>query len=68
MVSVSEGKPIAIGECQKLPTPEQLKEQVKWTFFMCWSELEFKENTKEQIITIHNDPQVLTLDEMPGWK
>lgn len=68
MVSVSDGKPIAIGECQKLPTTEQLKEQSKWTFFMCWSELEFKENTNAQIITIHNAPQVLTLDEMPGWK
>jgi mannan endo-1,4-beta-mannosidase len=68
MVSVSNGKPIAIGECQKLPTLEELAEQAKWTFFMCWSELELKANTKEQIISIHNAPQVLTLDEMPGWK
>lgn len=68
MVSVSDGKPIAIGECQKLLTTEQLKEQAKWTFFMGWSELEFKENTNEQIITIHHAPKVLTLDKMPGWK
>jgi mannan endo-1,4-beta-mannosidase len=68
MVSASDGKPIGIGECQVLPTVEQLIEQPNWTFFMGWSELEFKRNSNEQIQTIHNAPNVITLDEMPGWK
>lgn len=68
MLSVANGKPIAIGECQKLPTAEQLTEQPGWTFFMGWSELEFKRNSNEQIQIIHNAPNVITLDEMPGWK
>lgn len=68
MLSVSNGKPVAIGECQKLPTAEKLLEQPKWTFFMVWSELEFSQNSIEQIKAIHNAPNVLTLDEMPGWK
>jgi len=68
MLSVSNGKPIAIGECQKFPSADQLRAQPKWTFFMCWSELEFSKNTVEQIQAIHTAPNVLTLDEMPGWK
>lgn len=68
MLSVSNGKPIAIGECQKLPTSVQLLEQPKWTFFMGWSELEFDVNSTEQIKDIHNAPNVITLDKMPGWK
>jgi len=68
MLSVCNGKPLAIGECKKLPTPEQLLEQPKWTFFMGWSELEFENNSIEQIKVLHNTPNVVTLDKMPGWK
>jgi mannan endo-1,4-beta-mannosidase len=68
MISVSNGKPIAIGECQKLPTSLQLLEQPKWTFFMGWSELEFKMNSIDQIKELHNSTNVITLDKMPGWE
>ena len=68
MLSVCNGKPIAIGECQKLPSSKQLLAQPKWTFFMGWSELELSENTLKQIQAIHHSPNVITLDKMPGWK
>ncbi|MDP4209306.1 MAG: glycosyl hydrolase [Bacteroidota bacterium] len=68
MLSVSNGKPIAVGECEKFPSAKQLLAQPKWTFFMCWSELEFKSNSVEDIKAIHNAANVITLDEMPGWK
>jgi mannan endo-1,4-beta-mannosidase len=68
MLSVSNNKPIAIGECQKFPTAKQLLEQPKWTFFMCWSELEFSNNTSQEIKDIHHAPNILTLNKMPGWK
>jgi mannan endo-1,4-beta-mannosidase len=68
MISVSNGKPIAIGECQKLPTSLQLLEQPKWTFFMGWSELEFKMNSIDQIKELHNSTNLITLDKMPGWE
>jgi mannan endo-1,4-beta-mannosidase len=68
MLSVSEGKPIAIGECQKYPTSQQLKEQPKWTFFMGWSELVFSSNSTEQIKALIHAPNIVTLDQMPGWK
>ncbi len=53
IVNASHRKPIAIGECQKLPTAEKLKSQPKWTFFMCWSELEFQQNSEDQIKSVH---------------
>lgn len=62
------GKPIAIGECQQLPTPEELINQPQWTFFMSWAELTVKHNTLEQIKKVYESPGVITLEEMPGWK
>ncbi|TPE43453.1 glycoside hydrolase family 26 protein [Pontibacter mangrovi] len=67
MVKVSGGKPIAIGECEKLPTAAQLVAQPKWSFFMGWSELVFRQNTEREINDLHHSPRIITLDEMPGW-
>jgi len=60
--------PIAIGKCAKLPSPAVLASQPRWVFFMPWAELVKESNTVEEIIGIYNNPRVLTLDEMPGWK
>jgi mannan endo-1,4-beta-mannosidase len=60
-------KPIAIGECATLPTPEILAAQPRWTFFMSWAELVQEKNSVEAIKRIYNAPQVLTRDEMPKW-
>ncbi|MBC7534092.1 MAG: glycoside hydrolase [Ferruginibacter sp.] len=68
MLGASDGKPIAIGECTKLPDAKTLIKQPTWVFFMGWSELEFQDNTIEQIKAVHNAPNVITLNEMPGWK
>ncbi|HKG08740.1 MAG TPA: hypothetical protein VKB19_19880, partial [Pedobacter sp.] len=68
MVNAADGKPIAIGECQKYPTAEQLKKQPKWTFFMGWSELVFKFNTNEEINILMQAPNVLSLDELKDWQ
>lgn len=64
MLSAAAGKPIAIGECQKLPTSDLLKKQPKWTFFMGWSELTFKFNTIEAINSIIKADNVISLDEL----
>ena len=58
-------KPIAIGECAALPTPEILAAQPRWTFFMSWAELVQEKNSVEAIKRIYNDPRVLTRDELP---
>jgi mannan endo-1,4-beta-mannosidase len=67
IVSAAKGKPIAIGECQKLPTIAELIAQRRWTFFMSWSELTFEHNTNEEIKTLYKGQYINTLDEMPGW-
>jgi len=58
-------KPMAIGECATLPTPEILAAQPRWTFFMSWAELVQEKNSVEAIQRIYNDPRVLTRDELP---
>lgn len=68
MLSVAGGKPIAIGECARLPSPQDLDSQPAWTFFMSWSELTFSDNSQQEIIDLYASPRVITLDGMPGWK
>jgi len=61
-------KPMAIGECSRLPSLEVLEAQARWVFFMPWAELVKQSNSKEQITEVYNHPAVITRDEMPGWK
>jgi mannan endo-1,4-beta-mannosidase len=67
MVAAAAGKPIAIGECEKLPTADELASQPRWAFFMSWSELTFSGNTEANIKALYTSPRVVTLDKMPGW-
>jgi mannan endo-1,4-beta-mannosidase len=60
-------KPMAIGECEKLPTPAVLAQQPRWVFFMDWAELVQEKNSVEALKTLYNDPRVLTRDELPKW-
>lgn len=68
MLSISNGKPIAIGECDKLPTAAQLAAQPKYTFFMSWAELTFSKNTPEEILQLYKSSNILTLDKLPKWR
>ncbi|MCW7540859.1 glycosyl hydrolase [Aquabacterium sp. A7-Y] len=67
LVAASGGKPIAIGEMQRLPTPQELAAQPRWTFFMGWAELVFEKNSSWEIQNTFQHDRVLTRDEMPGW-
>jgi mannan endo-1,4-beta-mannosidase len=60
-------KPMAIGECAVLPTPELLTSQPRWVFFMDWAELVQEKNSVETIRHLYNDSRVLTRDELPKW-
>lgn len=35
--TIADGKPIALGEVGSIPSPEILKAQPKWTFYMTWA-------------------------------
>ncbi|RPH89036.1 MAG: T9SS C-terminal target domain-containing protein [Calditrichaeota bacterium] len=68
ILTIAKDKPIAIGECDKLPSLSMLRQQPRWTFFMAWAELVYSKNSNSEIRTIYNGENVITLDEMPGWK
>jgi mannan endo-1,4-beta-mannosidase len=68
ILKVVGNKPIAIGECAKLPSPGTLVSQPRWTFFMVWAELVVETNTTDEIKNTYKAPQVLTRDELPGWE
>lgn len=61
-------KPMAIGECSKLPDAGVLAAQPRWVFFMPWAELVKESNSTKKIIKTYNNPQVITRDKMPGWR
>lgn len=61
-------KLMAIGECAHLPTAAELTSQPRWVFFMGWSELVRDNNTTQELNDLFKAANVLTLDEMPGWK
>lgn len=66
MQRVSGGKPIAIGECQFMPSSSLLASQNKWIYAMLWPD--FIEDNRSALPGIYAAANVLTLDEMPGWK
>ena len=67
MLETAGNKLIAIGECQKLPTPEQLAQMPRWVFFMGWAELVTENNSSDEITALYGSSRVITLDRMPGW-
>jgi mannan endo-1,4-beta-mannosidase len=72
LLQLAGGKPIAIGECEILPTAAELAAQPRWTFFMAWAELVHMDgaritNTIQQIQDLYNAANVITRDQLPGW-
>jgi mannan endo-1,4-beta-mannosidase len=67
LLQLAGGKPIAIGECEVLPTADELAAQPRWTFFMAWAELVANANSVQQIQALYNAANVITLAQMPGW-
>lgn len=65
MLRVAGGKPIAIGECQFMPTSSLLTQQNKWIYAMLWPD--FIGDNQNTIKALYNASNTLTLDEMPGW-
>ncbi len=68
ILKLAGNKPIAIGECQKLPSLETLVNQPRWTFVMPWAELVYEHNPNALINELYNNKRCITLDQMKGWK
>lgn len=75
LVTQAAGKPVAFGECFRLPSAQVIQNQPRMSFFMNWAYgLLFdynspprQTNSHDYIREVYNNPKVLTLDEMPGW-
>jgi len=63
MLALAAGKPIALAEVGKLPTPEVLEKQPRWAYFMAWSEFIQVHNPPELVNAVYHAPQVLTRDD-----
>jgi len=63
-------KLVAMSENGPIPDPAQLVgEKAGWLFFTTWSgEMLTKNNSKEQLFKIYNDPYVLNLGDLPDLK
>jgi mannan endo-1,4-beta-mannosidase len=63
LLSLSAGKPIALGEVGGLPNLDVLKEQPKWTWFMTWSDLVEFATPLDTLSAVFNAPNLLTRDD-----
>ncbi len=64
LAALANGKLIALGEVGNIPTPDILKQQPQWTWFMIWADFPWTHNTPQGIRDLYNDPKVLTKDEI----
>ena len=67
--TLAGGKPISLGECGELPTPEILEQQPYWTWFMCWANWVSRPeiNTEEAVRNLYSSSRVKT-KENTDWK
>lgn len=68
LLELGKGKPIAWGEVGKLPTPEIIKQQPKWVWFMCWSEFIETANDWSRRSDIYSADNTITLDKLNDLK
>ncbi|HEY8734925.1 MAG TPA: glycosyl hydrolase, partial [Puia sp.] len=62
MLSLSKGKPIVLGEVGNPPTPEILKRQPKWSYYVIWAGM-VRNTLKKQYEILLNDSHVLCLED-----
>ena len=62
LVALSQGKPLALAEVGNPPSPEVLKRQPLWTYYMTWAGMAHY-TTHRQYAKIMADPHILNLDD-----
>ncbi len=60
--TLSQGKPIAIGECGELPSVEVIKQQPGWCWFMCWAGYLKNANPLDKVLEVYNYKGVKNLE------
>src|SRR5580658_10031510 len=62
LVSLSQGKPLALAEVGTPPTPEILEQQPLWTYYMTWAGM-VRNTPRKQYEALMSDPRVLNLED-----
>jgi hypothetical protein len=68
MLRIAGGKLIAIGENQFVPSQSLLASQPKWLFEMLWPDFIDDPRNHATLPGLYGAGNVLTLDEMGGWR
>ena len=63
LLTLAEGKPIALGEVGAVPPPAVLAKQPKYAWFMCWSEIVDTGNDLEALRATYNTPNTASRDD-----
>ena len=64
LLEMADGKPIAMGEIGKVPSPEIFDQQDEWVWFMIWHKFPWTKNTREDVQALYKHPKVLTKSEV----
>jgi len=59
LLELANGKPVALGEVGRVPTPAILREQPRWAWFMIWADL-FDRNPVDAVKGLFNDPRTVS--------
>lgn len=58
LLTLSQGKPIALGEVGIVPSPEVIESQPLWAWFMVWTDFLTRENPSNSIEQLYKNPRV----------
>ncbi|MDD6211393.1 MAG: glycosyl hydrolase [Bacteroidales bacterium] len=64
LAALGKNKIIALGEVGEAPTPEILRQQPEWVWFMVWAHFNWLANSPETLTTLHNDSCVITKENL----
>jgi mannan endo-1,4-beta-mannosidase len=64
LVTLANGKIIALTETGELPKPEILQAQPKWAWFMVWTSWLWTDNPRDRVKEIYALPQTLSHEEV----
>lgn len=68
LLALAAGKPIALGEVGRVPSPDVLCEQPRWVWFMQWGDPAQNGPNREASLSTYHSAETLTLEELPWSK
>jgi mannan endo-1,4-beta-mannosidase len=68
LLALAGDRPIALGEVGRAPSPEVLRGQPRWAWFMSWGDPEAMWMEHQSYVATYDSAEVLTFDELPWVK